>query len=258
MTQALDAAPSIDAHPESEVDELRRRLFHAERLVSLGKIVAGVAHELNNPLTSILVYASQLSVSMGEQATSDAEDLERVRRITESAERVLKFTRDLVAYARPAAEPQEFKGLHEVLERALFFCDHEFASRGIQVERAYPSDLLPLRGAADQLTQVFVNLFTNAAHAMSARGGRLRVEARSDAADEQVTVEVSDTGIGITAEQLPHIFEPFYTTKSNGQGSGLGLAIVHDIVTAHGGSIGVESGPNGGTSFRVRLPLVTS
>jgi signal transduction histidine kinase len=259
--RAESAAPLLGAalaraRRFSALEGLQHRLQQAEKLASLGKIVAGVAHELNNPLTSILVYASQLNQRLTARRDGDREeDLERIRRITESAERVAKFTRDLVAYARPAADLQASCALHDVLEKALHFCDHEFSSAVVQVERAYPCEGLALRGTSDQLTQVFVNLFTNSAHAMRSRSGRLRVKAAADASGDFAIVEVIDDGVGISSQHLPHIFEPFYTTKTNGQGTGLGLAIVLEIITAHGGTIDVDSAAESGTAFRVKLPL---
>lgn len=236
------------------VEELKSQVIQAEKLASLGQIVAGVVHELNNPLTSILAYAEHLGRRLANKPEA-REDLERVRRIAEAADRILKFSRDLVAYARPSSENPGMVRLQEVVDKALIFCEHEFSSEGIQIERAFSGDLPLLNALPGQLTQVFVNLFTNAAHSMAAGGGVLRISAALDASTKTLIVDVSDTGRGIPPEDLPQIFEPFFTTKTDGQGTGLGLSIVREIMDSHGGTITVRSAIDGGTTFTLALPL---
>ena len=136
------------------------------------------------------------------------------------------------------------------------FCEHEFTEASVTVERHLEADAPPVRGVAGQLTQVFVNLFTNAAHAMRPAGGTLTVSTRSELERDALRVEVSDQGIGIADAALSRIFEPFYTTKAKGQGTGLGLAIVRDILAALGGDLSAESEPGRGSTFTVRLPLL--
>jgi signal transduction histidine kinase len=240
---------------EERVDELTSQIIHAEKLASLGKIVAGVVHELNNPLTSILAYARQLEQQLGRaEWAGDLEDAERVRRIIASADRISKFTRDLVAYARPTSETARLVQLKELIDKALGFCEHEFAVRAVRVDRTFGNGLPLLRAVPDQLIQVFVNLFTNAVHSMRDSGGILRIDAELDATKTNVLVTVSDNGGGINPQHLSQIFEPFFTTKADGQGTGLGLSIVRDIVHAHGGTIAVRSHAGLGTTFSVVLP----
>jgi signal transduction histidine kinase len=233
------------------------QVIQNEKLASLGQIVAGVVHELNNPLTSIIAYSDYLKRrTLQRGATEDvSDDLERLRRIGEAAGRILKFSRDLVAYARPSTDVPGPVVLQDVIDKALVFCEHEFTTAGIEVERDFDDALPPVRGIAGQLTQVFVNLFTNAAHAMSAQGGTLRVSVRPKAADSMLIVEVSDTGGGIDATDMSQIFEPFFTTKTEGRGTGLGLSIVRGIVDAHGGTIVAQSAHGEGTMFVITLPL---
>jgi two-component system NtrC family sensor kinase len=237
--------------------ELKARLVQAEKLSSLGQIVAGVVHELNNPLTSILAYSHHLTRRLESGATLGSEDLERLRRVSEAAERVLKFSRDLVTYARPTLETRSTLRLDEIVDKACVFCEHEFSNHGVRFEKVYEADLPELVGVAGQLIQVFVNLFTNAVHAMSESGGALRVEARLAPELHSLLVDVVDSGAGIRHEHLAQIFEPFFTTKPDGRGTGLGLSIVRDIVDAHGGSIAVQSELGAGTTFRVVLPVAT-
>jgi two-component system, NtrC family, sensor kinase len=239
------------------LERLQAHMIQAEKLASLGQIVAGVVHELNNPLTSIIAYSEYLSrkarARLPDGEAADA--LERLRRIEEAAGRILRFSRDLVAYARPSNEIPGPVALSEVVDKALVFCEHEFV--GITVERDLPH-LPAIRAVAGALTQVFVNLFTNAAHSMSRSGGCLRLSAHVDPAVHAVMFAIEDEGSGIEPEHLPLIFEPFFTTKSEGRGSGLGLSIVRGIVDALGGTIGVQSVLNEGTTFTLTLPIAAT
>jgi signal transduction histidine kinase len=232
-------------------------MIQAEKLASLGQIVAGIVHELNNPLTSILAYADYLSRKRRARGQDDdvEDDIERLRRIEEAASRILKFSRDLVAYARPSTEVPGPVSLSEVVGKALGFCEHEF--KHIGVEHHVAEELPPIRGVSGSLIQVFVNLFTNAAHAMSA-GGQLRILARLEPNARAVLVDVEDEGQGIEPENVPLIFEPFFTTKTDGRGTGLGLSIVRGIVDMHGGTVAVRSAPGRGTVFTLTLPLAGS
>lgn len=235
--------------------ELRARLVQAEKLASLGQMVAGVVHELNNPLTSILAYADYLTRQLDSGAVLKPADVERLRRISEAAERVLKFSRDLVTYARPTPDAPEDVSLSAIVDTALRFCEHEFTLHGIEVVKRFALDLPDLLGVAGQLTQVFVNLFTNAVHAMSETGGILTIEALLDSRARLMIIEVTDTGCGIAPEHLSQVFEPFFTTKADGLGTGLGLSIVREILDVHGGSVVARSAEEGGTTFRLELPV---
>jgi two-component system, NtrC family, sensor kinase len=257
--RSLQRARSFRRTHESarSLERLQAHMIQAEKLASLGQIVAGVVHELNNPLTSIIAYAEYLArkarTRLPDAEAADA--LERLRRIEEAAGRILRFSRDLVAYARPSNEIPGPVALSDVVEKALIFCEHEFV--GISVERDLPW-LPAIRAVGGSLTQVFVNLFTNAAHSMSRTGGRLRLSARVDSTEHAVLFEVVDEGTGIEPEHLPLIFEPFFTTKSEGRGSGLGLSIVRGIVDALGGTISVQSVLGEGTTFTLTLPIAAT
>jgi two-component system, NtrC family, sensor kinase len=240
------------------LERLQAHMIQAEKLASLGQIVAGVVHELNNPLTSIIAYAEYLTRKAQHRLPEPeaTDDLERLRRIQEAAGRILRFSRDLVAYARPSNEIPGPVSLTEVVDKALVFCEHEFI--GITVERQLPTHLPAIRGVAGSLTQVFVNLFTNAAHAMGGGGGRLCLRATVDLSVRAVMLEVEDSGSGIEPENLPLVFEPFFTTKSEGRGTGLGLSIVRGILDALGGTISVDSVPGEGTVFCLTLPIAAT
>ncbi len=235
----------------TDLRRLQAQVIQAEKLASLGQIAAGIVHELNNPLTSIIAYTDFLR---RRPSRDDADEEERLRRIGEAAERILSFTRDLMSYARPAAEIPAPVPLADVLHKAIAFCDHEFAECGIAVSVDIEDPAPLVRGISGQLTQVFVNLFTNAAHAMP-NGGELRVSSRHCDGGELLLVEVADNGIGIAEEDVEHVLEPFYTTKAHGRGTGLGLSIVHSIIKNHGGTLELESSPGRGTTFTLSLQL---
>ncbi len=243
----------------SELKALSSHMVQAEKLASIGQLAAGIVHELNNPLTSIVVYTDALL----RQASNggDPEALERLRRIGESAGRMLRFTRDLISYARPSREVQVAVSIEGVVQQALAFCEHVLAEANAQVVRDFdtgedgaPGDGAMVRGMPEQLAQVFVNLVTNACHAMAAaaRPGVLRVATRWTT--ESVLVVVEDNGTGVAEEDLDRVFTPFFTTKAPGEGTGLGLSIVKKIVDDHRAAITVERRHEGGTRFVLTFP----
>ncbi|XXY15712.1 ATP-binding protein [Sorangium sp. So ce216] len=232
---------------------LRDQIIQAEKLASLGKMAAGVVHELNNPLTSILAYSEYLR-RKGERSGFDPSDLERLARINEAADRIRRFSRDLIAYSRPSTEKPGAVSLHDIIERALVFCEHLLEQTSVTVEKRF-GEIPPVHGVIDPLTQVFVNLFTNAAHAMHEHGGCLGIATAMSPSDGYITVTIQDEGHGINAEHLPRIFDPFFTTKTDGTGTGLGLSIVRNIVASHGGAIRATPRAPRGTAFCLDLPI---
>lgn len=233
---------------------LNSHMVQAEKLASLGQIAAGVVHELNNPLTSIVAYTDWLIRKQG--PAGDPDSLERLRRIGESASRILRFTRDLVAYARPSSEVPVPVSVHTVIEQALAFCEHVLAQHGAQVERLFIEGVPPVRGMHEQLVQVFVNLFTNACHAMPADGGRLAVRSELSPDGLRLAISVEDNGHGIAVDHLSQIFAPFFTTKVDGRGTGLGLSIVKNIMDNHGAEIRAERAETGGARFVLVFPVM--
>jgi PAS domain S-box-containing protein len=235
----------------TELRELEEQVIHAEKLATLGQLAAGVVHELNNPLTSISVYGDYLL----KKATADgapAPDVEKLRRIVQSADRILRFTRDLVSYARPATEKPVPVDIHELIDQAVVFCSHLIDETGAVIENRYDPALPPVYGVPIQLVQVFVNLVTNACHAMPLGAGRLKLET-SSYGDGRLAARIVDNGKGIPEDNLQRIFEPFFTTKGEGKGTGLGLSIVKNIVEQHRGLITVHSEVGTGTTFEIVL-----
>ncbi|MBL9037768.1 MAG: PAS domain S-box protein [Archangium sp.] len=236
----------------TKVRELETRVIQAEKLASLGQLAASVVHEINNPMTAVITYADALLQRAVSNPAGDQSDVAKFRRIVDNSERVLRFTRDLVSYARPAKDKPEAIDLAETIERAIGYCEHVVARHGLKVERELAA-LPKFLAVRQNLIQVFVNLITNACHATPS-GGLIRVTLEPDG--DAAVVTVRDTGSGMSPEVQKRIFEPFFTTKADGKGTGLGLSIVQGIVESHGGTISVTSVASQGTKFVVRLPMV--
>lgn len=234
--------------------ELERRVIQAEKLASLGQLAASVVHEINNPMTAVSTYADALLKRSVGQPDAHAGDVEKYKKISDNAERVLRFTRDLVSYARPAHDKAEEIDLNAVVEKAVGFCDHVLQKHGVTLERKF-GEVPKFLAVRQNLIQVFVNLITNACHA-TPKGGVVTVTTQVDGSS--VLATVSDTGSGIAQDVRAKIFEPFFTTKPDGKGTGLGLSIVQGILENHGGSIAVESTVGAGTTFTVRIPVVVA
>jgi two-component system NtrC family sensor kinase len=257
LGRALEHASesSALAGAQSDVRVLEQQLIQTDKLATFGQIAASVVHELNNPLTSIVAYSDLLiRKALSRGPAQDQDDLERLRRIVESANRMLRFTRDLTSYARPSAGKTGPVVLHAIIDQAIAFCEHVLAEARVQVERSYGADVLTVHGASEQLVQVFVNLLTNASQAVTPDGGIVRIGTSLDGSGRRVLVVVEDNGTGIAAEHLPHVFAAFFTTKSHRHGTGLGLSIVKSIVERHDGGIRVETAAPHGTRFVLELP----
>ncbi|CAM4224747.1 GAF domain-containing sensor histidine kinase [Corallococcus exiguus] len=234
------------------VKELEKRIIHAEKLASIGQLAASVVHEINNPMTAVATYADALLQRSRMTPGANPADQEKLKKILESSHRILRFTRDLVSYARPAQDRPERVSLNAVVDMAVGFCEHVVSQARVSVQREYASDVPPLAAVRANLVQVFVNLITNACHAMQPGGG---VYLSTLQEGPEAVVRVRDTGTGIEQRNLSRIFEPFFTTKPEGRGTGLGLSICQGIVENHGGRLTVESTLGQGTTFTVRLPL---
>jgi two-component system NtrC family sensor kinase len=243
---------------QTKLRDLQAQVIQAEKLATLGQLAAGVVHELNNPLTSITVYAEYLvrkgqrACERGEATVPDAADLEKLERIAAGAQRIQRFARDLVQYAKPAGAELDVVDVNDAVAQSVSFCEHVFERSGI----AHALDLAPMLptvyAVPGQIEQVLINLITNAAHAIEG-GGKVTIETRVPEPG-WVAITVSDTGPGIAPEDRTRIFEPFYTTKTDGKGSGLGLSIVANIVDQHEGKIEVGDVAEGGARITVFFP----
>jgi len=252
----IDAVVAI-GQDESKIEALQQQVVRAERLATLGELAAGVVHELNNPLTSITVYAEYLVRKLASQGAEEP-DLEKLRRIGASAQRILRFSRDLVQYARPSGREHEPVDLSAVVRQSVSICEHLIERGGIELEVEVDPELPAIQAVAGQLEQVLINLITNAVHAVesaAAGAGKVKVRAAVDS-PSTVVLEVADSGHGVSEEDRAKIFEPFFTTKPDGKGTGLGLPIVRGIVEQHRGEITVGRSDLGGATFRVILPAL--
>jgi PAS domain S-box-containing protein len=240
---------------QSKIDVLQQQVIRAERLATLGELAAGVVHELNNPLTSITVYAEYLVRKLESQG-AEVSDLEKLRRIGASAQRILRFSRDLVQYARPSGKDLEPVDVSAVVQQSVSICEHLVERGGITLEVHVDPELPVIQAIAGQLEQVLINLITNAVHAVEGReAGRVVVRAKVES-PSTILVEVGDSGPGVSELDRERIFEPFYTTKPDGKGTGLGLPIVRNIIDQHRGEITIATSDLGGAAFRVILPVL--
>ena len=228
--------------------EARASLVRSEKLATVGRLAAGVAHEVGNPLGAVSGYAELARARLtpdGDPHIRDALD-----RIAAAAGRIDRIVRDLLDFARPTALEVLPVGLGSAVDAAVRLAAVQSRFKGVEVEIHLPSDLPPVLSDERHLSQVVLNLLLNAGDAMQGKG---RVVVGAMRRGGRVELTVSDTGPGIPAQDLSRIFDPFFTTKEPGQGSGLGLAICHSIVESMGGTIDASSPPGGGAAFVVRL-----
>lgn len=226
---------------------LEEQLRHADRLATIGQLAAGVAHEMNEPLSSILGFA-QLALKAPAVPQQVAEDL---REIVDSSLRAREIVKKLLLFARQTPPKKTRINLNEIVEDALFLLEAGCEKQGIHLVRRLAADPPIVEADPIQIRQVLVNLTVNAIQAIAGEG-TVTIETQAQAPN--VVLAVTDTGHGMSPETLGKIFSPFFTTKDVGEGTGLGLAVVHGIVTSHGGTIDVESRVGQGTRFVVRLP----
>jgi len=241
---------------EAEREELRKRLTQSEKLAALGQFVAGIAHELNNPLQGVLGHLELLRTT-----GAFPKQLRReVQVIYREADRAAKIVRNLLVFAGSRRLTLRSVSLNVVLQKVLSLRAPAHRAVGIEVVRHYDDKLPRVKSDPLLLHQVFVNMVMNAEHAIAAtgKGGRIEVATSVAPAGDRIIVTVRDTGVGIPEDTLSRIFEPFYTTKEVGKGTGLGLAITYGIVQEHGGQIVAANHPDGGAVFTVELPVAPS
>ena len=231
------------------------QVYQSDKLASIGRLAAGVAHEINNPLTGVLVHSSFLHKRAGD-GSAEQKDLETIVHETKRCREIVK---GLLDFARQAPMRKTSVELNTVVERALRIVDNQLKVKDVEVIRALADELPATWADSNQLTQVLINLLVNAADAIGPEGGEiyLSTEHRDGESGEVIVFKVADNGGGIAEQDLGRIFEPFFTTKER-QGTGLGLAVVWGIVQEHGGSIEVDSTVGRGTTFTVLLPVVAT
>jgi signal transduction histidine kinase len=229
---------------EKEKEKLVRQLYQADKLASIGLLAAGVAHSINNPLTSISLNAEILK-----RKIKDRDIKKKIETIEEQVNIVASITKSLLDFSMEIRSEDKMVDLNEIIKKDLETLS--FSLKEIYVYKDL-GKIPKIKGNASKLHQLFMNLFMNSIHAMPT-GGNLKVSTVKEGVN--VIVTVSDTGQGIPKEYLSKIFDPFFTTKEVGEGTGLGLSICHGIVKEHGGVIDVESELGKGTTFKIRFPV---
>ena len=235
-----------------DVTELRRtqeQLQHSRLLASLGEMTAGIAHEVNNPLGSILLYSELLTTN--DAPTQLKKDLKVIH---DEAKRATKIMSDLLTYGRRTKSPMRRLNLHSPLRKVLEMRRYEQKVKNIQLSIRLEDKSLYINGDSSQLMQVFMNLILNAEEALrEAKGGILSISTHKNS--DWATVSIADNGGGIPQKNLKQIFFPFFTTKGVGEGTGLGLSTCYGIITDHNGLIHAENNEMGGATFTIELPL---
>ena len=250
---------TLEARVQEKTGELERayhRLVQSEKMASLGKLAAVVAHEINNPLAGILTYSKLVSrlVDKGlEDERRRAEAKSDLQQIEGESKRCGAIVKNLLTFARQAPLVPQENDLGGIVQRCLLLVGHQCELQQVEVESQIEPKMPSIHCDSAQIQQVLLALLMNAVEAMP-HGGRLKVEAAYNAERREAQIVVSDDGMGIPEEVLPHIFEPFFTTKAESKGVGLGLAVAFGIVQQHGGKIAVSSTPQKGTTFTVTLP----
>src|SRR5262252_6612845 len=234
----------------TDLKRLEEQLIQAEKLAAMGQMLAGVAHELNNPLTAVLGVTELLRERTG-QDESFKRQLDLTHR---QARRAARIVQNLLEFSRPASAQKKLLDVNNLIERTLQLHEHSLRRNNIEVDFRPDTALPGILGDANQLIQVFLNLVTNAEQAIREVRDSGRLQIRPARSGDRLSITFQDDGVGVRPEALPRIFDPFYTTKRPGGGTGLGLSICMSIIREHGGIIEAEALPAGGSAFTVFLP----
>ena len=242
----------------AELERVHKTLLNSEKMASIGKLAATVAHEINNPLFGILTYARLVSRGLRKHDFPERDEMaEQLETIERESKRCGDLCKNLLTFSRQAPSNREPNDLNVVVHRAALLVKHKLAMQDIELVETLAEDLPQVECDGSQIQQVVLVLMVNAGEAMP-KGGRLEVSTRFDAATEQCVVSVKDSGCGIPPDVVSRIFDPFFTTKEDQNRTGLGLAVAASIIEQHAGEITVDSAPGVGTEFKVALPATAA
>ncbi len=237
---------------QKELEQTQVQLLQAEKMASLGKLAAGVAHQINNPLGGIILFAG-LMLEEYDLEEAAREDLNRILR---DAERCKDTVKELLEFARQTRHEMRPLDINEAIVRTLFLLENQTLFQNIEIMRQLDDGIPPVRGDSQQLNHLFMNIILNAAQAMQG-SGKLTVSTKRGPNGKRAHIAIADTGPGIPPDVMPQIFDPFFTTKEEGEGTGIGLSLVYGIVENHGGTIRAVNREPNGTCFFIELPLST-
>ena len=238
----------------ADLERAHKSLLNSEKMASVGKLAATVAHEINNPLFGILTYARLIARGLMKQEFEGRDELtEQLQTIERESKRCGDLVKSLLTFSRQAPSNREPNDLNTIAGRAVALVRHKLEMQSVELVQNFAADMPPAHCDANQIQQVLLVLMVNASEAMT-QGGRLEVSTEYEAGSETCLVRVKDNGGGIPEDVLPRIFEPFFTTKEDQLRTGLGLAVAHSIMEQHAGEIEVRSTPGKGTEFTVAIP----
>jgi two-component system NtrC family sensor kinase len=232
-----------------ELQQVQDQLIRAGKMAALGELAAGVAHEINNPLTGVLTFSSLMLKKVDENHPWK-KDLEN---IVQQTTRCRNIVRGLLDFARQRKPDKKEWDIHTLIDRTLTLIENQARFQNIRIVKEFKTNIPMLFVDGDQIQQVFMNIIINGADAMTGDGGTLTIKTNMN--DGMAEVSFTDSGGGIAKEHLSKLFDPFFTTKETGKGTGLGLAISYGIIQSHGGDIEVESQLGKGSTFRIKLPI---
>jgi signal transduction histidine kinase len=236
-----------------ELKESQETMVQQEKMVGIGQLAAGIAHELNTPLGTIIGYAQMLREDLAMQPSVNG-NLNDVDEIVEQAGRCRDLVKNLLNFSRRSTTEKSPTDINGIIRKILSLVEHDFGMKGVQIRTALDPNLPKAKVNENEIAQVILNLANNAVDSMES-GGELKIRTNYDESSDRISIEVHDTGAGISDSDRNRVFEPFFTTKDVGKGTGLGLSICYKIVENHMGTMEFDSVVGEGTTFRVFIPM---